>query len=376
MSSCIYWSDGLLDYYPFGMLVPNRHESSKEYRYGFNGKELDNELKGEGNSYDFGARIYDPRIGKFLSLDPMQDKFAYISPYSYAENKPTTHIDQDGKYALFIHYMLTRYKLIKAGMSQVVASLVAHYSSTFTDNPASRSSNNQGDLLGRLIVNKNSKDSQGSNPIFSAIGGSLSSREAKGILYNKGINYDRTEESQSENPTAQKWHSTRTLYESNTVTAADAINRSLSNAWDLLFDSANLSSIEAMQANTVAIENLGMSLHTFQDVQAHKGAVFRSVWLNGWGYYSTWGNEHDLDNDMNPGSKAFRQAAFATESAITIHQILNGKFKGLKNGQRIYTEGMSQVQKDELNSALNKGGYELTNIERKDVSRIDKKKKR
>ncbi|MRX39570.1 hypothetical protein GJU43_09805 [Flavobacterium sp. LC2016-23] len=358
------------------MLVPNRHESSKEYRYGFNGKELDNELKGEGNSYDFGARIYDPRIGKFLSLDPMQDKFAYISPYSYAENKPTTHIDQDGKYALFIHYMLTRYKLIKAGMSQVVASLVAHYSSTFTDNPASRSSNNQGDLLGRLIVNKNSKDSQGSNPIFSAIGGSLSSREAKGILYNKGINYDRTEESQSENPTAQKWHSTRTLYESNTVTAADAINRSLSNAWDLLFDSANLSSIEAMQANTVAIENLGMSLHTFQDVQAHKGAVFRSVWLNGWGYYSTWGNEHDLDNDMNPGSKAFRQAAFATESAITIHQILNGKFKGLKNGQRIYTEGMSQVQKDELNSALNKGGYELTNIERKDVSRIDKKKKR
>ncbi|RUT67930.1 hypothetical protein D0817_23645, partial [Flavobacterium cupreum] len=42
------------DYYPFGMLVPNRHADTEEYRYGFNGKELDNELKGEGNSYDYG----------------------------------------------------------------------------------------------------------------------------------------------------------------------------------------------------------------------------------------------------------------------------------------------------------------------------------
>jgi len=45
------------DYYPFGMLVPNRHSSSNSYRYGFSGKELDNELKGEGNSYDFGAPL-------------------------------------------------------------------------------------------------------------------------------------------------------------------------------------------------------------------------------------------------------------------------------------------------------------------------------
>ena len=52
------------DYYPFGALVPNRQGSSTAYRYGFNGKEMDNELKGEGNSYDFGARMYDPRIGR------------------------------------------------------------------------------------------------------------------------------------------------------------------------------------------------------------------------------------------------------------------------------------------------------------------------
>jgi hypothetical protein len=40
------------DYYPFGQLVPNRHANGKEYRYGFNGKEKDDELKGEGNKQD------------------------------------------------------------------------------------------------------------------------------------------------------------------------------------------------------------------------------------------------------------------------------------------------------------------------------------
>lgn len=41
------------------------------YRYGFNGKENDNEVKGSGNQYDYGFRIYDPRIGRFLSTDPL-----------------------------------------------------------------------------------------------------------------------------------------------------------------------------------------------------------------------------------------------------------------------------------------------------------------
>ena len=62
------------DYYAFGMQMPGR-KLSGGYRYGFNGKENDNEVKGEGNQQDYGFRFYDPRVGRFLSLDPLQKNY-------------------------------------------------------------------------------------------------------------------------------------------------------------------------------------------------------------------------------------------------------------------------------------------------------------
>ena len=46
----IFSKNRVLDYYPFGMLMPNRHEQTPEYRYGFNGMEKDDEVKSAGNS--------------------------------------------------------------------------------------------------------------------------------------------------------------------------------------------------------------------------------------------------------------------------------------------------------------------------------------
>ncbi|MCX6232781.1 MAG: RHS repeat-associated core domain-containing protein [Bacteroidetes bacterium] len=66
------------------------------YRFGFNGKEKDNEVKGTGNSLDFGARIYDPRIGRWLSVDPLAKKFPEESPFLYAGNNPIFLTDPDG----------------------------------------------------------------------------------------------------------------------------------------------------------------------------------------------------------------------------------------------------------------------------------------
>ena len=69
--------------------------SSSNYRYGFNGKEMDNEVSGSGNQYDYSFRIYNPRIGKFLSVDPLCDKYPWYTPYQFAGNKPIWAIDLD-----------------------------------------------------------------------------------------------------------------------------------------------------------------------------------------------------------------------------------------------------------------------------------------
>ncbi|MHA7843645.1 MAG: RHS repeat domain-containing protein [Winogradskyella sp.] len=84
------------DYYPFGSLLPKRHGSTDTYRYGFNGKEKDDEVKGEGNSYDFGARMYDPRIGRWFKTDPEFFKQPGKSSYKSFNNNPLLYIDPDG----------------------------------------------------------------------------------------------------------------------------------------------------------------------------------------------------------------------------------------------------------------------------------------
>ena len=86
------------DYYPFGMMQPGRkYEASGTYRYGFNGKEMDNEVSGQGNQYDYGFRIYDPRLGKFLSVDPIANSYPWWTPYQFAGNTPIQAIDLDGE---------------------------------------------------------------------------------------------------------------------------------------------------------------------------------------------------------------------------------------------------------------------------------------
>jgi RHS repeat-associated protein len=85
------------DYYPFGMLESGRNfTASNTYRYGFNGKENDNEVKGQGNWQNYGARLYDPRIGRFPSTDPLQKKFPALSVYQFSGNNPIATIDLDG----------------------------------------------------------------------------------------------------------------------------------------------------------------------------------------------------------------------------------------------------------------------------------------
>ncbi|MFN8698524.1 MAG: RHS repeat-associated core domain-containing protein [Flavobacteriales bacterium] len=67
------------------------------HRYGFNGKEKDIEgLGGGSNTYDYGFRIYNSNLGKFLSTDPLQVSYPWYTPYQFSGNAPIWAIDVDG----------------------------------------------------------------------------------------------------------------------------------------------------------------------------------------------------------------------------------------------------------------------------------------
>ena len=82
------------DYYPFGSLM--RERSFGRYRYGFNGMEKDDEVKGSGNSYTTEFRQYDPRLGRWLSVDPLAYKLSSWSSYNFSFNNPLYYIDELG----------------------------------------------------------------------------------------------------------------------------------------------------------------------------------------------------------------------------------------------------------------------------------------
>ncbi|RYG59301.1 hypothetical protein EON64_20375, partial [archaeon] len=88
--------NGFVQQIPNSSNAPITSLDGKGYRYGFNGKEYDNEVYGEGNEQDYGMRIYDPRIGKFLSVDPITRKYPELTPYQFASNRPIDGIDLDG----------------------------------------------------------------------------------------------------------------------------------------------------------------------------------------------------------------------------------------------------------------------------------------
>lgn len=84
------------DFYPFGMAMPGRKFDTPAYRYGFNGKEADDEWNGDGNMCDYGFRVSDPRLGRFLSVDPLAPDYPWYTPYQFAGNKPINSVDLDG----------------------------------------------------------------------------------------------------------------------------------------------------------------------------------------------------------------------------------------------------------------------------------------
>jgi RHS repeat-associated protein len=86
------------------MLLNNRHGSvdSDSYRYGFQGQERDDEVKGEGNSYNYKFRMYDNRLGRFFAVDPLTHQFPYYSSYQFSGNRVIDAVELEGREELVV----------------------------------------------------------------------------------------------------------------------------------------------------------------------------------------------------------------------------------------------------------------------------------
>jgi RHS repeat-associated protein len=82
------------DYFPFGMQMKERTFAAQDYTYGFNGQEQDGDLM--DGAVVFKYRIHDPRIGRFLSVDPLAPEYPWNSAYAFAENQVISSIDLEG----------------------------------------------------------------------------------------------------------------------------------------------------------------------------------------------------------------------------------------------------------------------------------------
>lgn len=114
----VSWSAEIVsskDYYPFGMPMPGRvNEQDKNYAFSYQGMEVDNDLIGAGNSYSTEFRQYDPRVGRWLSLDPKEENYPSHTPYNAFLNNPTLYTDSRGDEVMSLTRYHREYERIEA----------------------------------------------------------------------------------------------------------------------------------------------------------------------------------------------------------------------------------------------------------------------
>ena len=97
-------------YYPLGGIFVGVGTNDSFQKYKYNGKELDR-MHGL-NFYDYGARQYDPILGRFTQMDPMCEKYYNFHPYAYCMNNPINAIDLEGKYTEVINKGNNTYQVV------------------------------------------------------------------------------------------------------------------------------------------------------------------------------------------------------------------------------------------------------------------------
>jgi len=263
--------------------MPGRDYTSDNYRYGFNGMEKDDKIKGNGNSLDFGARIYDSRLGRWLSVDVERNKGPQYSSYIYSFNNPILFVDPDGNYAILGHYRMTFKALNSAGFDKTTSREIAYYASTYADHakPGVRFVNhfaapflgvNPFNLYFKDNDRKENTDSQDDDKATTAAIHAMTA-------YNEWISKEEAVD--------------RALYGGIVKVYADKeIYEIIDGAWEVIDE---FKGVKPEDLTTADKKRIGLAFHTIQDAEAHKGGR----WNNGKDeHVNGLKAEHSILNDM------------------------------------------------------------------------------
>jgi len=223
----------------------------KGYRFGFNSMEKDNEINVNGGSYDFGARIYDSRLGRWLSLDPLMGEYVSQSPYSFAYNSPISFIDPDGKEVILgITTAFCRNSLSVIQRSEVVSNFINQFAIKTlgpTTNPTNGSQGFYNNLQAKQKTGKYANDFT-----LSINDAPRKSPEGKTMIEN----------SQDAQTTFLYTLSNGTVIAANLYTPTEGVT------------------VNKVQINIVVLEGLNPSNETIENMKAVSGALISNLIVN------------------------------------------------------------------------------------------------
>ena len=271
-------------------------------------------MQEELGQYDYGARFYDPVIGRWNVVDPFSNAYVSNSPYSYVLGNPIANTDIKGMWTVSRHHRMTLDALTSAGIGAKQARMIAWYSASYADNPGAHI------VLNNLAHPFNMMYTIAPNRNMSG------TKNSQVTDWNPGIGHQNY----------NIWHSMRSPWEreNNSISEKGAMNRGMEWGWGQIFEASKGGKLNSLKEESSGVRQLGQGIHALQDAYAHKGTDM---------------DNHDVWNDRFGDTSG---AERISTSAVTVFKLLSGDYSGLGDKINISTTGMSKEQLNTVMSSI------------------------